>query len=184
MLLAVLSFSSGAGACPSTSGTPLTTSLPRTWTWFWSETECTSTEPRGSSEPYRSGAKGGRDEEEEGGWRNTADNDKPMSPSPLHGLGKLQRETKQINPQMPKSQMVAGHMGDCHHNNNDNEFPSDLIRPLHYCYHYRLTGDMDLNPATGAYRLSATVPGVDANALRATLGVRCDARARVRVILC
>ena len=31
---------------------------------------------------------------------------------------------------------------------------------------------MDLDPATGQYRLSAVVPGVEANALRATLGVR------------
>ncbi|GAX75992.1 hypothetical protein CEUSTIGMA_g3435.t1 [Chlamydomonas eustigma] len=36
----------------------------------------------------------------------------------------------------------------------------------------RVTGDMDLNPATGSYRLSATVSGVELNALRATLGVR------------
>jgi hypothetical protein len=35
-----------------------------------------------------------------------------------------------------------------------------------------LTGDLDLDPATGSYRLSATVPGVEVNALRATLGVR------------
>lgn len=35
-----------------------------------------------------------------------------------------------------------------------------------------LTGDLDLDPLTGHYRLSATVPGVEANALRATLGVR------------
>ncbi len=31
---------------------------------------------------------------------------------------------------------------------------------------------MDLNPDTGHYRLSATVPHVEVNALRATLGVR------------
>ena len=31
---------------------------------------------------------------------------------------------------------------------------------------------MDLDPATGSYRLSATVPAVEANALRATLGIR------------
>ncbi|KAL4547159.1 hypothetical protein Ndes2526B_g07937 [Nannochloris sp. 'desiccata'] len=36
----------------------------------------------------------------------------------------------------------------------------------------RLTGDLDLDPLTGQYRLSATVPGVEINALRATLGVR------------
>ena len=35
-----------------------------------------------------------------------------------------------------------------------------------------LTGDLDLNPLTGKYRLSATVPNVEINALRATLGVR------------
>ena len=35
-----------------------------------------------------------------------------------------------------------------------------------------LTGDLDLDPLTGHYRLSATVPGVEINALRATLGVR------------
>ena len=35
-----------------------------------------------------------------------------------------------------------------------------------------LTGDLDLNPLHGEYRLSATVPGVEINALRATLGVR------------
>jgi len=35
-----------------------------------------------------------------------------------------------------------------------------------------LTGDLDLDPITGQYRLSATVPGVEINALRATLGVR------------
>ena len=34
------------------------------------------------------------------------------------------------------------------------------------------TGDLDLNPLTGSYRLTATVPGVEANQLRATLGVR------------
>ena len=33
-------------------------------------------------------------------------------------------------------------------------------------------GDMDLDPERGHYRLSATVPAVEANALRATLGVR------------
>ena len=33
-------------------------------------------------------------------------------------------------------------------------------------------GDLDLNPLTGSYRLTATVPGVEANQLRATLGVR------------
>jgi hypothetical protein len=36
----------------------------------------------------------------------------------------------------------------------------------------RLTGDLDLDPLRGQYRLSATVPGVEINALRATLGVR------------
>jgi len=36
----------------------------------------------------------------------------------------------------------------------------------------RVTGDLDLDPLTGEYRLSATVPGVEVNALRATLGVR------------
>ena len=35
-----------------------------------------------------------------------------------------------------------------------------------------LTGDLDLDPLTGQYRLSATVPHVEINALRATLGVR------------
>lgn len=35
-----------------------------------------------------------------------------------------------------------------------------------------LAGALDLNPQTGQYRLSATVPGVEVNALRATLGVR------------
>lgn len=33
-------------------------------------------------------------------------------------------------------------------------------------------GDMDLDPETGQYRLSAVVPGVEINALRSTLGVR------------
>lgn len=33
-------------------------------------------------------------------------------------------------------------------------------------------GDMDLDPETGQYRFSAEVPLVEANALRATLGVR------------
>lgn len=33
-------------------------------------------------------------------------------------------------------------------------------------------GDMDLDPEVGQYRLSAVVPGVEVNALRATLGVR------------
>ena len=33
-------------------------------------------------------------------------------------------------------------------------------------------GDMDLDPEAGQYRLSAVVPGVEVNALRATLGVR------------
>ena len=33
-------------------------------------------------------------------------------------------------------------------------------------------GDMDLDPETGEYRFSATVPGVEINALRETLGVR------------
>lgn len=33
-------------------------------------------------------------------------------------------------------------------------------------------GDLDLDPDTGAYRLSATVPGVEVNWLRASLGVR------------
>lgn len=35
-----------------------------------------------------------------------------------------------------------------------------------------LSGDMDLDPENGHFRLSATVPAVEANALRATLGVR------------
>ena len=35
-----------------------------------------------------------------------------------------------------------------------------------------VTGDMDLDPDTGSYRLSANVPRVDANDLRKTLGVR------------
>jgi hypothetical protein len=35
-----------------------------------------------------------------------------------------------------------------------------------------LSGDLDLDPERGEYRLSATVPGVEVNALRATLGVR------------
>jgi len=35
-----------------------------------------------------------------------------------------------------------------------------------------VTGDLDLDPLTGEYRLSAKVPGVEANMLRATLGVR------------
>ena len=33
-------------------------------------------------------------------------------------------------------------------------------------------GDMDLDPERGQYRLSCTVPGVDANELRKTLGIR------------
>ena len=33
-------------------------------------------------------------------------------------------------------------------------------------------GDLDLEPATGSYRLSAIVPGVEVNQLRASLGVR------------
>jgi hypothetical protein len=36
----------------------------------------------------------------------------------------------------------------------------------------RVSGDLDLNPRTGSYRLQAAVPGVEVNALRATLGVR------------
>lgn len=35
-----------------------------------------------------------------------------------------------------------------------------------------LAGDMDLNPETGQYRLSASVPGVEANDLRRTLAIR------------
>ena len=35
-----------------------------------------------------------------------------------------------------------------------------------------LSGDLDLNPLTGSYRLSASVPSVEINALRATLGIR------------
>ena len=35
-----------------------------------------------------------------------------------------------------------------------------------------LAGDMDLNPETGQYRLSASVPGVEANDLRKTLAIR------------
>ena len=37
---------------------------------------------------------------------------------------------------------------------------------------YTHAGDLDLNPVTGEYRLSASVPGVEVNQLRATLGVR------------
>ena len=33
-------------------------------------------------------------------------------------------------------------------------------------------GDLDLNPEVGEYRLSASIPGVEVNQLRATLGVR------------
>lgn len=33
-------------------------------------------------------------------------------------------------------------------------------------------GDLDLDPDTGQYRLSAVIPGVEVNALRASLGVR------------
>lgn len=33
-------------------------------------------------------------------------------------------------------------------------------------------GDMDLNPETGQYRLSASVPGVEGNDLRRTLAIR------------
>ena len=36
----------------------------------------------------------------------------------------------------------------------------------------KVTGDLDLNPLSGEYRISASVPGVEVNALRATLGVR------------
>lgn len=36
----------------------------------------------------------------------------------------------------------------------------------------KVTGDLDLNPLHGEYRISASVPGVEINALRATLGVR------------
>jgi hypothetical protein len=35
-----------------------------------------------------------------------------------------------------------------------------------------IAGDMDLNPETGQYRLSAAVPGVEVNDLRRTLGMR------------
>jgi hypothetical protein len=35
-----------------------------------------------------------------------------------------------------------------------------------------MAGDLDLNPEGGQYRLSASVPGVEVNQLRATLGVR------------
>ncbi|CAL8466123.1 g5659 [Coccomyxa elongata] len=35
-----------------------------------------------------------------------------------------------------------------------------------------LNGDMDINPETGQYRLSASVPGVEANELRRTLAIR------------
>ena len=35
-----------------------------------------------------------------------------------------------------------------------------------------LAGDMDLNPETGQYRLSASVPDVEANDLRKTLAIR------------
>lgn len=33
-------------------------------------------------------------------------------------------------------------------------------------------GDMDLDPATGEYRFTASVPGVEVNDLRKTLGIR------------
>lgn len=33
-------------------------------------------------------------------------------------------------------------------------------------------GDMDLDPETGKYRIVATVPPVEANSIRASLGVR------------
>lgn len=36
----------------------------------------------------------------------------------------------------------------------------------------QVTGDMDLNPDEGSYRLSATVAPVEVGALRATLGIR------------
>lgn len=35
-----------------------------------------------------------------------------------------------------------------------------------------MSGDLDLNPRNGCYRLQANVPGVEIGALRATLGVR------------
>ncbi len=35
-----------------------------------------------------------------------------------------------------------------------------------------LAGDMDLNPETGQYRLSASVPYVEGNDLRRTLAIR------------
>jgi len=36
----------------------------------------------------------------------------------------------------------------------------------------KVTGDLDLNPLHGEYRVSASVPGVEVNALRASLGIR------------
>ena len=48
--------------------------------------------------------------------------------------------------------------------------PSTTQSPA--CWPRLYAGDMDLHPLTGQYRLSATVPGVEANQLRATLGVR------------
>lgn len=35
-----------------------------------------------------------------------------------------------------------------------------------------MIGDMDLNPVTGQYRLSATVPEVELNEVRKTLGIK------------
>lgn len=42
---------------------------------------------------------------------------------------------------------------------------------MHICADVH-AGDMDLDPDTGQYHFSAEVPLVEANALRATLGVR------------
>ena len=42
-----------------------------------------------------------------------------------------------------------------------------VCRPSYDC-----AGDLDLNPDTGQYRLSANVPHVEANELRRTLGIR------------
>lgn len=35
-----------------------------------------------------------------------------------------------------------------------------------------VAGDMDLDPTTGQYRLTASVPGVEMNDLRRTLGIK------------
>jgi hypothetical protein len=44
------------------------------------------------------------------------------------------------------------------------------LERLHWCV--LRSGDMDLNPDTGQYRISASISPVDVNALRATLGAR------------